>query len=184
VTVDQIIALAASVGTCVAAVFALLALRESATQRKTSYRPQFALKRQTLYATGFDSLENWAVEKSEGAPLESSPRYNARLFNIGLGPAKAIEITWKFDHISLIEEVNRLSKQNGSKRAAIMRNERTLEIHTASGSRAGLFLDGDRQTYDFALPYHVEDAGLQLFVPLSFVFLVSMYFMEAFAEQK
>ena len=50
-TVDQLVALGASIGACLSAIAAFLMIRQIARQREASYRPELALSRTAIRST-------------------------------------------------------------------------------------------------------------------------------------
>ena len=98
-TIDQVIALAASVGACLAAVATFLTVLEMVKQRASSYRPELIIAKVTFDATANadrdkDVPRNWrrTLAKNNWAPSSHYPweRFALPLVNIGLGAAKAV----------------------------------------------------------------------------------------------
>lgn len=115
--------------------------------------------------------------------IESALRYSVQLFNIGLGPAKGISLKWSFDKEALATKINQLAMENHSARAVDIERHGLVEITAKNGNRAAFNLNADLcEEFDFALPYHIEDRGLSVSVPGSFVTLISMLFSEAIGE--
>jgi len=70
-TIDQVIALSASVGAFMSAIAAFLAVRQNTKQREASYRPELAITKTTLTASKSPISKStyadfWIEKKDEG----------------------------------------------------------------------------------------------------------------------
>ncbi len=180
-TLDQFFAAAASAGTCVAAVLALLSLRETAKQRRAADRPELAVRRQSVHVNNIRSSPAWTREKpSSGSQSQQGRAYTITLFNIGLGAAKGAVITWDFNDAGLISEIGRLFKKHGVKTEVriLETDDSVVEIVDDRRKWRAMFsrIGSHEQNVDFILPYKADEVGIECVVPALYLQLVSMYF--------
>lgn len=103
-TIDQKIALGSCIGTLISSVIILLTLLEMNKQRKNAYRPDLVFSPTEFIIYGHDdgkSFTPWPFME----PDICCPKVFINLFNIGMGVAKNVSITWKFDSVFFLEEI-------------------------------------------------------------------------------
>ena len=127
-TVDQYIALGASIGACLSAVFAAWTILVLVRQQRAAYRPAFALSRAMIRSMSSGDLpvpRMWTDESSDSVVALTAHRESGRtaksedhagrlLFmnvrNIGLGSANNIHIRWTFPMKGAVQKVNEIAQ--------------------------------------------------------------------------
>jgi len=118
-TTDQIIALAASIGSCLAAVATFMTVLQIAKQRRAAYRPELvplAISFRASIEPGDKTiLPDYWVRVSDAFSDEKSEAdttwmaFTIPLMNIGLGAAKNIRASWSFAIEEFAHELNELA---------------------------------------------------------------------------
>jgi hypothetical protein len=188
VTVDQVISLISSIGTCIAAGFAALSLRELALQRRTSHKPELAISGQEIYSPAFAlsgrSLPpTWLekepeVQQKEFGPLgHSFQKYSIYVFNLGNGAAKDIHVSWRYDVKALVGAINKLIAPNLEGISVAFNERNVLSMDRGEGKQTRAYLLDTELTADhpYLLPASIERQGLAVALPGSFMALVSLY---------
>ena len=93
-----------------------LTIAEMKNQRKSSFRPNFVMKSQ-IYGIRFndekylnyDILKENEMKNSSGS--NEPPFISAKLFNVGLGPAKYLEFEWDYNIVNLVSLLNKNQSQ-------------------------------------------------------------------------
>lgn len=108
-----------------------------------------------------------------------------RLFNLGTGAAKDISVEWRFAIEQLVEKTNQISQRSFAE--IYFEHEKAkhqLSVKTKNGRQATYFLKNDlHRQYDYVLPCSVENTGLKVELPGSYVNLISMYLYLAFSHK-
>ncbi len=100
-TIDQIIALVASVGACLSAIAAFLVIHQVSKQSKNSYRPELAVS-QTKFQCISNPLakgnipDTWLNCTDEEESQNVLSLFAVPLHNVGLGAAKSLNLKWSF----------------------------------------------------------------------------------------
>ena len=158
-------------------------------QRKSSFRPNFVMKSQ-IYGILFNDVEYLTYDIFEANEMKSSsgskdpPFITVKLFNIGLGPAKYLEIEWDcniFDLVSLLNENQSqfnfvIEKENDNQdNLIIYRKDRLL-------FKSGFHFKDYR---DYALPVSISSHGIEVFIPISYLdILASVTFLYNISESE
>lgn len=180
VTVDQIIAVIASVGACSAAVATFLTVLQIAKQRKASYRPELTLSR-TLFDASVDPITGcalpnlWVKVSTPGeAPLPTRTRgFALELSNIGLGAAKNISVSWSFPFRELVRETNDLAQRALVPAYFTFEND-TLSLHSEVVGEATCFWKNQKKAYiDYVLSAAVQHAAIALDLPSAYIYATS-----------
>jgi hypothetical protein len=92
-TIDQVVALLASIGACLSAVATFLTVRQIAKQREASYRPELALSRILFEGSRGPIAEGaipsfWTKKPEYDESQKELQRLTVPLQNVGLGPRK------------------------------------------------------------------------------------------------
>ncbi len=128
-TVEQYIALGASIGACLSAIAALLTIRVLVRQQRAAYRPALAFSRTMIRSTRCSHLpvpRMWTEESGDrmaaitahnesrrtgnAEELYSNRRLFMKLRNIGLGSAHDICARWTFPMKKAVEQVNEIAQ--------------------------------------------------------------------------
>lgn len=102
ITIDQWIALGASVGACASAFATFRTVGQMKMQREATYRPELLIESTQFQMPFRTHAETGALQKTwythqEDVSEEKSPDFKLYMRNIGLGTAKDIEVIWQFD---------------------------------------------------------------------------------------
>lgn len=161
----EIIAAASAIGTLLSSVFVLLTLRELKTQRKHSYKPELVIPEVCFNFIGEHDryLDIWKTDDSEMLSLN--------VHNVGLGVAKNVKLSWKYDHASLLSRFNNLSSANkGSFKVSEDRLDYFRDGALLSGVPLGM---QETQEIDFILPAGVGSNVCKINIPRSFISITS-----------
>ena len=177
-TIDQLIALSASIGACLSALATFLTVQQVAKQRRASYQPDLALTQ--IVVTGVPDSNNKSplpiVWNTNPPGIGSSqPRRCAiPVLNVGLGAAKDVVVSWSFPIDELVKSVNDLAQRTLT--PAYLRNEHgTLYIKSdLFGDIDIMWQNQQVSRIDYVLPATVQDKPLYLEMPWAYVTLVSM----------
>lgn len=175
-TIDQWISLGTLILTFATTLIILFTLFEMSRQRKNSYKPHIVIPKQFIYAkTKKDPFSDiWSLNSLKdisSKKLEKIKDYTISLYNLGLGPAKNIEMTWKFDE-DIIKKIKKISKKNDmllviNKNFISVESEKRNIYHAVNRN-----LEDHR---DYLLPSNISKEGLECQIPLSYKALMSLY---------
>jgi len=173
VTVDQVVSVTASIGACLAAVAAFLAVWQMSEQRRASYMPELVLARgvfQTVAdggAVGLAALLDWQewvapsqANEQIGQGNKPSPRltdYSLRLANIGLGAAKNVVVTWSFPFESIIQKTREAALSAATPAPIEYKNG---IVTLATPRISSMWRNQQKETFDFVLHAAVEEMVL------------------------
>ena len=174
-TVDQIIALGASLGACVSAIAAFLAIRQIGRQREASYRPELALSRTAIRSTRDNekALPTLWTESSNPEPAKAEwPEHRLLVVvrNVGLGTAKEVNVSWSFPIEEAVHKANQLAgisrvfKYEAGKLDFQM--DDTLQV-------SSMWRNQQRDSIDYIMPASIERDPTLLRVPNAYALLVS-----------
>lgn len=187
-TIDQIIAVSASVAGCLSALAAFLAVREMVKERRESYRPDLALS--AMYFVGIpDPLLGGPLPMLWIAGLQADlSKVNSRFFevplrNVGLGAAKQITATWSLDVEDFAREVNALAVRAGTEARVSYTGETvSLESEVLKG-HVSFWKNQRVRTIDYLLPASVEIKAFQLELPMTYIMLSTLLIHLGFKEE-
>lgn len=177
-TIDQIIALSASVGAFLAAIATFLTVRQMVQQREASYRPELVISR-TLFEGSQDPITkgelptHW-VPKPDIAS-DSSPMFSMPLVNVGLGAAKSLSVKWSFPIEEMVGQINDLAQRTLTP-AYFDLKDGAMSIKSESlGSGTSMWRNQQQDSLDYVLPVTVQNSSGRLRLPLVFIQLSSAY---------
>jgi hypothetical protein len=177
-TIDQIIALSASVGAFMSATAAFLAVRQNMKQRQESYRPEIAIK-----SIGFEGTVNpllggalptyWINQENKGKELNYIDSLSVPMRNVGLGAAKEININWSFSIEDLVTKINDLAQRSLIPAFFEYKNE-VLSLNSETlGTGISNWSNQKNTAIDYILPAPVDDTPTTLYLPQAFKLLIS-----------
>ena len=179
-TIDQIIALSASVGAFLAAIATLLTVRQMIQQREASYRPELVISR-TLFEGSQDPITkgelptHWVTKPATSGDRDSSPMFSVPLVNLGLGAAKSLSVKWSFPIEEMIGHVNDLAQRTLTP-AYFDLKDGAMSIKSESlGGGISMWTNQQQDSLDYVLPVAVSNALSQLRLPLVFIQLSAAY---------
>ena len=112
-TVDQVIALGASIGACMSAIAAFFAVRQSSIHSKASYKPELVIARSRFECESEVSIPyEWKTPDSENKEIDFMKLYSVPLHNVGLGAAKEVSIKWSFPIDQMVSSVNEIAQKS------------------------------------------------------------------------
>lgn len=184
-SVDQIIALSASLGAFLSAIAAFLAVKQNTKQREASYKPELVLAR-TIFTASKGAIsassfaECWVVDKKVALPEEGivMPFLSLPLHNVGLGAAKEIKINWSFPIETLISTVNQKA-QRALVAAYFVYEKETVSLKSdVLSASTSIWGNQKQELVDYVLPASTDQEGVKIRVPPAYIELVSalMYF--------
>ncbi len=193
-TLAEEISLAATVGTCVAAIAACIVafltfgtLRELRAQRTAAYKPELTPVQQQIFARFPQAATasigiDWAeVDSGTLSDVGLGHRYFVRLFNLGNGAAKDVKVCWTYDVQKFVTVINSMAQRGFFDFFVVLSANQALSFESKKGSRATFFLRTELNSkYDYILPSSVEKEGLRVHLPSSFQRLVSLYYSMLF----
>jgi len=184
-SIDQVIALSASIGGCMSAIAAFLAVKQSTKQREASYKPELAITRTTITAsknpiTKSTFADFWVVEKEEKEPgnVNLLSSLSLPLRNVGLGAAKEVSLKWSFPIEELISNINKMAQKALIPAYFEYENE-VLSLKSEQLVAATSMWGNQKQdAVDYVLPASTDREGVNIRVPPAYMELVSalLYF--------
>lgn len=184
-TIDQVIALAASIGACLSAIAAFLAVRQVSIQRESSYRPELVIAR-----TKFECIANpvtegkipdiWVVYDGNEAPKDYFRQFCVPLRNVGLGAAKGIQVEWSFPIEQLVSAANELAQKSLIPAYFEFENEMLSLKSEGFGHTVHSWANQNVANIDFVLPAPVDKTPVELQIPSAYVHIVSALVFFAF----
>ena len=174
-TVDQFVALGASVGACLSAIAAFLTIRQIARQREASYRPELALSRTAIRSTRDNekALPTLWTESSNPEPAKAEwpgRRLVLAVRNVGLGTAKRVSVSWSFPIEEAVQNANQLA---GVSRVLKYEAGR-LKLHMDDKLQvSSMWRNQQRDSIDYIMPASIEREPTLLTVPHAYALVVS-----------
>jgi len=188
-TVDQLIALIASVGACLAAVATFLTVREMAMQRTASYHPELVISR-TLFESRPISVghlpTSWVAsnEKDSGRKNENAElRFSVPLNNIGLGAAKNLEVQWDFPIEEITKEIATLAAKTTVPANISFKNGMFSIRSDVLGTATSIWTNERSTKIDYVLPAAEQREGTEVKIPLTYIMATSALLYFSFATK-
>ena len=175
-TVDQLIALSASLAAFASATATFLTIRQMARQRETSYRPELVFSSTRFHgAAEFDGgmPKNW--NQSDNPPPNAQQRNSLRIpiHNIGLGAAKDITLQWSFDIENITSQVNLLADKAGISATFSLKADILSFKSNELGNGSSMWRNQRNQTFDFLLPASIPLDQISIKLPNAYIQLCS-----------
>jgi hypothetical protein len=177
-TIDQFIALSASVGAFMSAIGTFLTVRQMSQQRKASYLPELVLSR-TSFEGSRDLITygpmptRWVSISDTEKKKEISPWFSMPLSNVGLGAAKSISVSWSFPIQEMVSQVNDLAQRTLTPAYFTLKDGAvSIELDNL---RAGtsFWANQQQETLDYVLPAAIQKEPVPLKLPPAFILLSS-----------
>jgi hypothetical protein len=188
-TIDQIIALSASIAACLTAVATFLTVRQIAKQRASSYHPELAISR--IYFHGLsDQLgmgplpQYWAATSESGQVDDTLKQVAIPLYNVGLGTAKAVVVNWSFPIDELVKDVNELAKKTLIPEPFTYKDAVLYMKSDTFGTSTSPWKSQQRNSLDYVLPASVQNKPVLLDLPFAYKTLCSalIFFQSKYKE--
>lgn len=177
-TIDQIIALSASVGAFMSAIATFLTVKQMSHQRQASYLPELVLSRTIFEGTPSPIAAgpiptHWVPKPSSESKTVVMPLFSLPLTNVGLGAAKDISVSWSFPIEEVIRQINDLAQQTLTPLYFIFEDGAVSIKSESLGSGTSFWKNQQKETLDYVLPAAVQNEPVPLKIPLAFVLLSS-----------
>lgn len=170
------IALSSSIGTLFSSVFVLVTILEMKTQRKQSYMPDLVIPDVCFWYNNDEEtyMKMWVTDDKEMLKL--------KILNVGLGVAKDINFSWKYDVEHMMSTFHSL--REAEERELYIDSE-TQRIHH---SKDGTILNGsslsvDAQHVEFLLPFSADQDTTQINLPNSYMCISTAILKTAFIDE-
>lgn len=166
-SIDQIIALSASVGACLSAFATFLTIREMAEQRRISYIPELVVCR-TDFA--------WEFRKADSIRQPDSMHPDARLkvVNAGRGAARNLRIRWHYPIEYGCNRINDMARRGDSFIHVVNHENIAVEVVTCNdpeeiGSIEGVFGWRSQRSgeLDYVLPHTDQHDIVEIKLPMT-----------------
>ncbi|MBO2701056.1 hypothetical protein [Shewanella algae] len=177
-TIDQTISLAASIGACLSAIAAFLAVRQVSKQRESSYKPELVLSR-TVFECSSNPLrkgnipDTWMPRKENEEEKNFLRSFTMPLRNVGLGAAKSLKVTWSFPIESIVATVNEITQKSLIPAYFEYQNEMLSLKSEEMGGSTSMWGNQKNQSIDFVLPSPMDNAPVELALPHAYIQIVS-----------
>ena len=192
-TIDQIIALAASVGACMAAIATFLTVLQISKQRKATYRPQLALSR-VMFEGSNDATTNeklpslWTHRQNSAATKDTADNhfgfFSVPLANIGLGAAKNVTISWTFPLGELVGELNKRAQRTLTPAYFTLENGIFSLKSEKFGQWSSMWTNQQKDSIDYLLSASIQSEAFMLRLPHAYIASVSSMLALGFGEAK
>lgn len=175
ITLSELISAISSVAAFVTAIIVFFTLLEMIRQRQSSYMPDLVCKplQFSVSADITDTLKYTISSKDNGDNRDQDHRDpQGKIFNIGLGSAKNLNLTWRFDHEKAIEDVKRLNLELD---LALFIKDNFMIIKCESG---GIYINlaiAYLKSIDYILPVSITNQPVSIPIPSCYVHLLSIY---------
>ena len=175
ITLSELISAISSVAAFVTAIIVFFTLLEMIRQRQSTYKPDLVCKSTQFFVSAdvIDTLQYTISTKDNDDKGDQNRRApQGRAFNIGLGSAKNLILTWRFDHDRAIEDVSRLNLELG---LSLFVEENILKIKGKFGGIHINLANDNFQNIDYILPVSITNEPVSIHIPFSYVHLLSIY---------
>ncbi len=177
-SIDQIISLATSIGACLSAIAAFLAVKQVSKQRESSYKPEFVLAR-----TSFGGLSNpiskgeipdtWLIRKDLEEEGNYRQPFSMPLRNVGLGAAKSVKVSWCFPIEDIVSNVNELAQKSLIPAYFEYENGMLSLKSDELGPFISMWGNQKKKNIDFVLPAQIDSSPVELELPHAYIKIVS-----------
>jgi hypothetical protein len=187
-SVDQVIALCASLGACLSAVATFLTVRKIAAQRRSSYRPDVVVSRTRIHGSPPALVDgpfpsHWVKGDNKNDTDQMVLGLHLDLRNVGLGTAKDVVIHWSFPFEQILELVNGLAQRNLTPVHFALENDAVV-INLSGRKEMSIWRNQKVHLVDYLLPASIEKQVTTIPVPLAYQSAVSALIYLVFNEKK
>ena len=177
------ISIASSIATLCTVVILFFTLREMSKQRKESYKPYITILRRNFYGyyKKFGSLyipTIWSESELRKEEVANIVMPNATFLavNIGLGPAKEIEIEWELDFVEIIENIKKINDKNSVPLKLTLSDSGWLTLENDSAPFLSVNMNaGLKSPYEFLTPVSLNKENMSIRTAPGFHILVSLW---------
>ena len=181
------IALISSVAALFTAIASFLTLVEMGRQRRSSYKPEITISRQSIFAYPGEYKANIANSwiKSYLSSLNENSKflvYKVDLYNIGNGAAKDIKIEWEYEIKKMIDHVNTLAQKNFFNIYCRI-DDGWVIIEGKDNVKMRFNIDASVNRHiDYMLPASISESPSVVSLPTFLVDLISIYYFLIFGR--
>jgi hypothetical protein len=180
-----IISIAGIVGTWVTIALVYFTLREMRNQRKAAQKPDLVLPKTKVYGYVYGKKDmkglliprQWSNDEDFQIEYDSwGEQASIKLYNVGFGVAKNIELNWTMEYLATMEQIKEYCYQN-SLPIIIQRVEEDNRFGVVeANTKPKEFFPLNPQTFkhDFLMPASISSEGLSSVIPPAFRELVSI----------
>ena len=192
-TIDQAVALVASIAACLAALAAFWTIRQVKKQRELSYRPDLTISTTFVGGSKKETQDdgipiNWVREPSEpeGASNDWPSDYELPLRNVGLGVAKNVIVSWSMQLDKLMKEFNDLAQRTATPASFSFMDTHLFLNFGGQRDAIAEWTNQQSERIDYVLPASVDKEPTLLKLPDAYVLLASsfVYLQKEFRKKK
>jgi hypothetical protein len=188
-TTDQIVALAASIGACVSALAAFLAIREMAAQRQMTYRPELVPSRTSFVASPHPIArsflpDHWLARSLTDDNAYTAPESTIKINNVGLGVAKNVRLVWQFDIAAAIEQINNLAQKTLSAAYFELKGDSLVIKSESEPSSTTIWGNQKTQAFDYIIPATSAQLPADARIPHAFRQVIAALIYFSYKEDK
>jgi hypothetical protein len=176
-TIDQVIALAASTGACMAAIATFLTVLQISKQRKASYRPELALSRTIIEGVVDEAAAShlpslWTAQLQDNMSTKdhsAGKRCAIPLANIGLGAAKGVKVSWNFPIEELVEQLNKRAQRTLTP-AYFTFDKNIFSVKSEKlGNWTSMWINQRSEKIDYVVPIAIQREAFMLTLPHAYI---------------
>ncbi|UQS17213.1 hypothetical protein [Pseudomonas sp. HS6] len=172
-SIDQVIAVSSSVAAAVSAIATLCTVLQIAANKKSSYKPEVIFA-----STKFTTREVKDDPNDRGRDKQIS----VDVYNIGLGPAKNMKISWSFSISSALAKIDALADSGVNVKTFKYKND--FLFSNAEGGSSSAWRNQKTIIIDFVLPASVDKQSLVVRIPYVYSVLWESYVIAAVSDDK
>lgn len=176
ISLIEIISAVSGFAALLTAIIVFFTLIEMKRQRQSSYKPDLTFKpvHFSFSATFTDALQHKiSSKKINGDSNKAHYEPSTEIYNVGLGSAKNLCVTWRFDYQKAIKLIKNAEGKFG---LTISLENMLLQIKDKVVTWIEITYDL-RQDIDYLLPASIANETARLLIPSSYVHLLSFYFI-------
>ena len=176
-SIDQVVSLISSGGTFISTIIILFTLLEMGKQRRSAYKPDLILAKQRfyIYQSQKETPFIWSTELLNEKEVEQHKKQmHIKAFNIGMGGAKSVEISYTFDVKLLLDMIKELDKDEHFS----IEYDQEHKYKFIYSKSLGVILHKSDLSFstDYLLATSVEKEPLEVRLPISYLLLISIVY--------
>jgi hypothetical protein len=168
---DQLIAVSSSVAAAISALATFFTVLQVSENRKSSYRPEIIFAN-----TRFSSTRK---VKNDHPNTDPEKYISVDMYNIGLGSAKNIEISWSFLINSTVEKMNSLANLGAKLNRYKFENDMIFSEGENSNISISVWRNQKTLKIDFVLPASIDNQPQVISIPPAYIELWDSYVTSA-----
>lgn len=183
---DEWMTVIVAVASLVTALAALATILEMRRQRRSMYRPDFALLQFQIDAYRGDKGRPYVSNSSDPPPLDGLAGLYVPAVNVGLGSCKHLVLEWKYD---VLEFARIIEQCDTDDEFGITYEDKRLDIKGKSNeflSSTHFLARQDEEVIPYVVPVSVQPTPIQLRLPFAYTTLYEVWLylaLEAFRKK-